>query len=308
MHGYELILGASPDAQFGPVLLFGSGGQLVEVYKDRALGLPPLTTTLARRMMEQTTIYRALQGVRGRRPVDLEALERLLVRFSELVAEQPAIKEVDINPLLASADGFLALDARVVLHDSTVKELPRLAICSYPRRYESSFVTTSGEEIKLRPIRPEDEALMVRFHKTLSERTVYFRYLQMLGLSARVAHERLTRICFIDYDREMALVAVNTAGEIVGVGRLRKNTSTTEAEFALVVTDTYQKQGLGTEVLQRLLAIARAEGVKCVTARIHGENVRMQALCRKLGFVLKREDGDTDLVAELTIEPCGRLS
>ena len=117
--GYEMILGSSIDPQFGPVLLFGTGGQLVEVFKDRALGLPPLNTTLARRMMEQTKIYTALKGVRGRKPVDLAALERLLVRFSQLVVEQPWIKEIDINPLLASPDGLVALDARVVLHGPT---------------------------------------------------------------------------------------------------------------------------------------------------------------------------------------------
>ena len=137
--GYELILGASPDPQFGPVLLFGLGGELVEVFRDRALALPPLTTTLARRMMERTRIYRALAGVRGRKPVDLSALELLLVRFSQLVAEQPRIKEIDINPLLASAEGSVALDARVVLHDASLPDsaLPSLAIRPYPIQYDS---------------------------------------------------------------------------------------------------------------------------------------------------------------------------
>src|SRR5687767_9028109 len=129
IEGYELILGSSIDAQFGPVLLFGSGGQLVEVYKDRSLGLPPLNATLARRMMEQTKIFTALQGVRGRKPVDVAALEQLMVRFSRLVVEQRWVKEIDINPLLASPAGLMALDARVVLHDAGVTEdkLPRLA-------------------------------------------------------------------------------------------------------------------------------------------------------------------------------------
>src|SRR5678816_2688302 len=132
--GYELILGSSIDPQFGPVLLFGLGGQLVEVFKDRALGIPPLTTTLARRMMEQTKIYTALKGVRGRNPVDLAALERLLVRFSQLITEQRWIKELDINPLMASPEQLIALDARVVLYDSntTMEQLPKLAIRSYP--------------------------------------------------------------------------------------------------------------------------------------------------------------------------------
>src|SRR3974390_3465268 len=134
LEGYELILGSSIDPQFGPVLLFGSGGQLVEVYQDSALGLPPLNTTLARRLMEHTKIYSALKGVRGRKAVDLKALEQLLVRFGYLVVDNPRIKEIDINPLLASPEGLLALDGRVVLHDATIKDeaLPRSAIRPYP--------------------------------------------------------------------------------------------------------------------------------------------------------------------------------
>ncbi len=227
--GYELIVGSSVDAQFGPVLLFGMGGQLVEVFKDRALALPPLNTTLARRMMEQTRIYKALQGVRGRRPVDLAALEQLLVRFSRLVVEQPSIKEIDINPLLATPERLVALDARIVVHGPEVRaeQLPKPAIRPYPNRYVSQFSMKDGAEVVIRPIRPEDEPLMVKFHATLSERSVYLRYFHLMNLSQRVAHERLTRICFIDYDREMALVAERRdpktgEREILGVGRLVK--------------------------------------------------------------------------------------
>ncbi len=139
LDGYELIIGSSPDPQFGPVILFGAGGTLVEVFKDRALGLPPLNTTLARRMMEQTHIFQALKGVRGRESVDIEALERLMVRFSNLVVEQPRIKEIDINPLFASPDRLVALDARIVLHDPEVadEDLPQTAIRPYPAQYTS---------------------------------------------------------------------------------------------------------------------------------------------------------------------------
>jgi acetyltransferase len=209
LEGYELILGSSPDPQFGPVLLFGTGGQLVEVFKDRALGLPPLNTTLARRMMEQTKIYTALKGVRGRPPVDLAVLEQLLVQFSQLVVEQRWIKEIDINPLLASPDGFIALDARVVLHSLDVEEdkLPQAAIRPYPMQYVSDWTMKNGTPIKIRPIRPEDEPLVVKFHENLSEESIYSRYFHLIKLQTRVAHERLSRICFIDYDRELALVA-----------------------------------------------------------------------------------------------------
>lgn len=299
LDGYEVILGSSLDPQFGPVLLFGMGGSLVEVFKDRGLALPPLNSTLARRLMERTKIYTALKGVRGRPPVDLEGLETLLVRFSQLVVEQPWIKEIDINPLLASPERLLALDARVVLHDPDTKpeDLPRTAIRPYPAQYEGSWTMRNGESICIRPIRPEDEPMMVAFHESLSERTVYQRYLQALNLSQRTAHERLTRICFIDYARQMALVAERTdpatgKRSIIGVGRLQGLTGTAESEYAIVVTDQFQKIGLGTELLRRLVEIARAEGVKVITADILAENSGMQKVSEKLGFKIIRELGD----------------
>src|SRR5262249_57285738 len=158
---------------------------------------------------EQTRIYTALKGVRGRPPVDLAALEQLLVLFGQLVVEQPRIREIDINPLIASADRLVALDARVVLHGPEVGEdrLPRPAIRPYPTRYVSPWTLKDGTEVTLRPIRPEDEPLIVALHRSLSEESVYLRYFHGIKLSQRVSHERLIRICFIDYDREMALVA-----------------------------------------------------------------------------------------------------
>ncbi len=291
--GYELIVGSSIDPQFGPVLLFGMGGQLVEVFKDRALALPPLNTTLARRMIEQTRIFSALQGVRGRQPVDLTALEQLLVRFSQLVVEQRWIKEIDINPLLASPYQLIALDARVVLYgpDVTEDQLSRLAVRPYPAHYESAWKLKDGSPVLIRPIRPEDEPLMVRFHETLSEQTVYLRYFQALKLSQRVAHDRLARLCFIDYDREMALVAIREAPgggapELIAVGRLIKQHGLNEAEFAILVSDRYQRSGLGTELLRRLLQVGRDEKLARVTADILPENYGMQRMCEKLGFRL----------------------
>ncbi|HEX9284572.1 MAG TPA: acetate--CoA ligase family protein, partial [Nitrospirales bacterium] len=176
--GYEIIVGSTLDSQLGPVILFGSGGQLVEVYKDRALALPPLNTTLARRLIEQTRIFAALKGVRGRKAVDIAALEQLLVRFSQLVVEQRWIREIDINPLLASPERMVALDARIVLHgpDVGAEELPELAIRPYPVQYVAPWTTKDGTVVTIRPIRPEDEPLMVKFHETLSEQSVYFRY------------------------------------------------------------------------------------------------------------------------------------
>jgi len=313
--GYELILGSSLDPQFGPVLLFGLGGQLVEVFKDRALALPPLNTTLARRMMEQTRIYTALQGVRGRAPVDLVALEQLLVRFSQLVAEQRWIKEIDINPLLAppsnqEGSGLIALDARIVLHEPTLKEsdLPKLSIRPYPTQYIAPWTMKNGTEVMIRPIRPEDEPLLVQFHKTLSEESVYFRYFHLINLSHRVAHERLTRICFIDYDREMALVAERKdpqtrVSEILAVGRLSKIHGTDEAEFALLVSDQYQGLGLGTELLQRLVQVGRQEQIQRINATILFDNHPMQHICEKLGFQLHHSIADSWVNAEIELYP-----
>jgi acetyltransferase len=308
LDGYEVIIGSSVDPQFGPVMLFGMGGQLVEVFKDRSLALPPLNTPLARRLMERTKIFTALKGVRGRPPVDLAGLEQLLVRFSLLVVDQPWIKEIDINPLLASPERLLALDARVVLHDPETpeSELPHPAIRPYPVQYESQWTMKNGDPVTIRPIRPEDEPMMVKFHEALSERTVYQRYLQMLNLSQRVAHERLTRICFIDYARQMALVVerdVPGTGEkqIIAVGRLQGLTAAAEGEFAIVVADEYQKTGLGTELLHRLIEIGKAEGVKVITADILADNSAMQKVSEKLGFKLTRELGDPVVSARLEL-------
>jgi acetyltransferase len=305
LDGYEIIIGSSLDAQFGPVLLFGTGGQLVEVFKDRALALPPLSTTLARRLMAGTKIYEALQGVRGREPVALAALEAILVRFSQLVTELPRIKEIDINPLLASPERLLALDARVVLHPASVADadLPHPAIRPYPAQYASETQLKNGTAISIRPIRPEDEPLLRQFHETLSETSVYGRYLQPLGLGARVAHERLRRVCLGDYDREIALVAQSRAADgppqIVGVGRLSKVCGAGDentGRFALLISDAVQKQGLGTELLRQLVEVARAEGLTRLSASTLPDNNGIQATCRKLGFeVVTTADGRVEL-------------
>lgn len=290
-NAYEIIIGSSVDPQFGPVLLFGSGGALVEVFKDRSLGLPPLNTTLARRMMEQTKIYTALLGVRGRQSVDMVALENLMVRFSQLIVEQPWIKECDINPLLASEEMIIALDGRVVLHPADLAEsdLPKPAIRPYPIQYMRPFVSKTGLEFTFRPIRPEDEPSMIPFHESLSEKTVQLRYFTPMNLRQRTSHERLSRIVFIDYDREMALVAVRDnpktgEQEIAAVGRLTKSHSEKEAEFALLVSDRFQGQGLGREMIKRLIEVGRDEGLYSIMAYIMPENTQMLSLVEQLGF------------------------
>lgn len=290
MEGYELILGSSLDPQFGEVMLFGMGGQLVEIFKDRSLALPPLNTTLARRMMEQTHIYKALQGVRGRAAIDMDKLEQLLVNFSQLIVEQPQIREIDINPLTVSPEGMIALDARVLLHTSAdISQRPVPAIRPYPTKYMQSWSSRTGDQIIIRPIRPEDEPLMVKFHKNLSEESVYLRYAHTIKLKQRISHERLTRICFIDYDRAMILAAdyknpQTSEHEILAVARLSKLHGTNEAEFALIVDDQYQHQGLGTELMRRLLEVGKEEKMDAIIGYILTSNQTMQSICRKLGF------------------------
>jgi acetyltransferase len=306
--GYELILGSSIDSQFGPVLLFGTGGQLVEIFKDRSLALPPLNTTLARRMMEQTRIFQALKGVRGRKPVDLQELDGILVKFSRLVTEQPWIKEIDINPLLVSADRIIALDARVVVHDRDVceEQLPAPVIRPYPLQFIWRERLKNGSPVTVRPIGPEDEPLIKEFHKHLSEQTVYLRYLRVINYTQRVSHERLTTICFIDYDREITIVAERTRPdgerEILAVGRLAKSLDQSEGEFAVIVADHVQRQGLGTILLSRILEMAKAEKVKRVVGHILTENVGMLKISEGLGFEIKVEMGEDVATAAIRID------
>lgn len=339
--GLELIVGSSVDAQFGPVLLFGAGGQQVEYLQDYALALPPLNTTLARRMVEQTRVYQLLGENRGRKSVDLAAIEQVLVRFSQLVGEQTLIQEIDINPLFAvfhsapsrededdrdedvlpgkrSAEAVIALDARMILYDPEIKEdtLPRLAIRPYPVQYVQPWTTKNGIGLLIRPIRPEDEPLMIRFHTTLSDRSVYFRYMHAIQLSQRIAHDRLSRICFNDYDRELALVAERErpltpppptgedkggGREIIGVGRLSKLHGRNEAEFAIIIGDEFQGQGLGTEFLRRLLQIGRDEGLDRIVGFIASDNMAMQRVSERLGFRLQRSFDDPEVKATIDL-------
>ena len=271
--------------------------------------------------MEQTKILKALRGVRGRKPVDLPALETLLVRFSELVVEQPRLREVDINPVLASAEQLLALDARMVLFPAEVQDaqLPRPAIRPYPSQYitrwqmpgssatkdtreakdgnagkgvtapKDASAASGATEVTIRPIRPEDEPLLVDFHHTLSDASVYLRYFQVQKLDSRIAHENLIRRCCVDYDREIALVVdrINPQSrehEILAVGRLTRPLGQQEAELGILVTDRHQGAGLGRELVARLIDIARAERIHTIVAHILAQNTPMLALARRFGF------------------------
>lgn len=293
-NGYELILGSSTDPQFGPVVLFGTGGQLVEVFKDRALAIPPLNFNLARQLMQKTKIYEALQGVRGRKSINMTQLEEILINFSQLIIENPRIKECDINPLIVSEDQIIALDARIVLHDWNIsdQELPRLAIRPYPFNYIMQTKLKNEIPVILRPILPEDEHLITEFHRELSEHSVRQRYFAFMSLDERVAHERLIRICFNDYDREWAIVAViepKEGKQIIGIGRLMRIPGIPRAQFKLMIADAYHHLGLGTQLLEHLLRIAKQEKIETVDGYILSENIGMLKICKNLGFTANQE-------------------
>jgi acetyltransferase len=254
--------------------------------------------------MERTKIYDALKGVRGRTSVDMDALEKLLVHFSNLVTEQPTIKEIDINPLLVSVDGILALDARVVLHDRSadLSTLPPMAIRPYPSQYVSHWRSDDGADIVFRPIRPEDEQEMVEFHASLSDRSVVQRFLQPINLRDRVAHERLSKICFPDYDREIPLIACSRdartgAETIMCVARMSKTSDGESAEIHLLVGDPFQHQGIGGEALNRLVSIAREEGIRRLYGRISAGNTVLQSQSKALGFEVGSETNGDILVS-----------
>jgi acetyltransferase len=205
---------------------------------------------------------------------------------------------------------MLALDARIVLHETTklTKDLPRLAIRPYPQEYVTSWTSNAGTLLTVRPIRPEDEPLMVKFHETLSEETVRLRYFGLTKLEKRIAHERLTRICFNDYDREIALVAVRQnpdikEDEIIGIGRLIKAYNGSEAQFAILISDRFQGQGLGTQLLSRLVEIGRQEGIDRIIGHILPENYMMQKVSRKVGFDVKYDRVNEVMRAEIELAP-----
>ena len=292
-HPYELILGVTVDKLFGPVLLFGQGGTEVEVVRDRALALPPLNLTLARAMIEQTRIYRLLRGYRDRPPVDLDAVALALVRLSQLVIDQPEVVEVDINPLLADADGIFAVDARVRV--APAADPDRLAIRPYPRELESTLTDRKGRKYEVRPIRPEDEPAIVAGFRQLSTETVRLRFFSPLR---DMSHRMAARLTQIDYDREMALVVIDPKMPdlILAVARLAFDPDNVSAEFAVVVGDPLAGRGLGRALMQRLIDYGESRGLHDIFGIVMRENIRMLDMCRKIGFTTEGIAGEPELV------------
>lgn len=274
----ELIAGLSTDPTFGPVVLFGQGGVAVEVLADSAMGLPPLNRVLAGEMIAATRVSKLLAGYRDRPAVDLDAVADVLERLSLLAIEVEAVEELDINPLLADADGVIALDARVRLTDAT---RPRLAIRPYPQDLARTLRLESGEEVLVRPIRPPDEPALTRLVERTSPEDMRLR---AHGVVKRLPHVWGARLTQIDYDREMALAAIDPDGEIAGVCRLISDPEGEKAEFALLVRTDRQRRGLGSALLGAILDHARGRGLKEVWGEVLNENRRMLEIADAFGF------------------------
>jgi acetyltransferase len=303
---FEAKLGSRVDPQFGPVLIFGSADRGKDAYGDAVVGLPPLNVTLARRMLEQSNFYKAMCSELD--PALLDKLHGLVVRFSELIVEQPWIKQLEINPLAIFGEQLIAVASRCELHQNQVAdhELPRLAIRPYPVQYVSPWTMKNGQQVMIRPIRAEDEPLMVKFHEGLSDHSIYLRYFQHVKLSARTAHERLARVCFLDYDREIGLLAEchdpsTKETRIVAIGTLQKMFPNSEGEVAVMVSDDYHGQGLGKELIARLVSFARDEQLQVVSATTMIENVGMCMVFKRLGFQLSTDFEDQLVTAKLVL-------
>ena len=290
---FELILGLKKDPDWGPAILFGLGGTTAEVFLDRSVGLPPLDRLLARRLMEGAKVYQLLKGYRNIPPANLDLLEEILVRLSQLSIDFPEIAELDINPLFVGGGLAVAADARVVVEPYQGQPQGHLSISPYPNELDFGLVAKSGLKLHIRPIKPEDAPLMAELWETFSSRTVEDRYLQPLpGLSS----ELLARSTQVDYDRELALVALseeNGRERIVGVARLMRHPDGHEAELGMSVGDPWQGKGIAGALLETALPIVQESGVQRVWVRIRSGNRAARTLAERFGADIRPlEDGD----------------
>jgi acetyltransferase len=296
--GVEMIMGAKRDPTFGAVIMVGMGGIATDMYLDRSLGLPPLNERLARRMLESLRSWPLLQGYRGHPGINLDRLIEILMRFSYLVADYPEIRELDVNPLLVTPGGVVAVDARIVLDTRLLgraRQYSHLAICPYPEEYVRPATLRDGTPVVLRPIKPEDEPMWHELLKMTSPESIRFRF---RSLFKSTTHEMAARYCYIDYQREIAIVTETTVqGErkLIGVGGLSADADHMTAEFAVLVADPWQGRGLGGMLLDYSMQIARTWGVTWVVAETDPANVRMLQLFRRRGFHLSR-DFEEDVV------------
>src|SRR5215469_2460082 len=299
---HELLAGIALDPTFGPVVLFGHGGTAVEVIGDRAVGLPPLNSTLTRELISRTRISRLLAGVRGHAAVNLPAVESTLVKLAQLASDVAEIAELDINPLLADERGVIALDARVRVARSTVSAVERLAIRPYPSELEEE-VEHRGQRLVLRPIRPEDTPQHRKFLAQIAPRDLYTRFFSAVR---ELPAADLAHFTQIDYDREMAFIAVvrdvSGAEEILGVARAHADPDNITAEFAVLVRSDLKGQGLGKLLMQKLLRYCRGRGTQQLSGSVLRENVAMLQLAKSLGFRVRASEGNIEEIA-LDLQP-----
>lgn len=296
----ELILGLTTDGTFGPVVLFGHGGTAAEIIDDRAVALPPLNMTLARELIRRTRISRLLEGSRGHKPVDMQALQLVLVKLSQLAAELPEVLELDINPLLANAGGVIALDARIRVAHSDLGRHGRFAIRPYPKELEE-WVELGGRKLLLRPIRPEDRAKHEAFIARNTPADMHARFFRMVR---ELPPSELARFTQIDYEREMAFIAVGEdeqgVEETLGVARAHADSDNVEAEFAIIVRSDLKGLGLGAALLTKLIDYTRSRGTQRLIGEAFADNDRMLRLARECGFrITGRHDGIVDLALDL---------
>lgn len=300
---YELIIGATTDRIFGPVLLFGKGGTAVEVINDQAVALPPLNMVLADELMARTNVYRELQGYRDTAAADLDAIRQTLLKVSQMVIDHPEIQELDINPLFADTKGVLALDARIKVSHSDKHGAEHLAIRPYPQDLEEWTTTGTGERILLRPIKPEDEPAHHELFRRLTPEDVYFRFFRAMG---DIEHSQLARFTQIDYDREMAFIATTGAqdgsAETLGVARAVSDADNNEAEFAIVVASDVQGSGLGRKLMEKLIRYCREHGTRRMVGQTLTDNVKMRRLAESFGFEVHYTEDDL-LELRLDLQP-----
>jgi len=301
---HELIIGASVDPTFGPMITFGAGGTAVEVLRDTAQALPPLDLGLAHDLMRQTRTYRLLAGYRDRKPADLDAIALTLVRLSYLVSENDAIHELDINPLVADESGVVALDARVGVADPGREPRAPMSIRPYPSRWETEMTLEGNRGVTMRPIRPDDELRYAAFFQNVSPEDIRLRFFVPMK---QLSHAFVARLTQIDYAREMAFVAIDTeTGDLLGVVRFAADPDYKSGEFAVLVRSSLKGRGLGWHLMRHLIDYARAEGLESLTGSVLTENTTMLAMCRELGFTIAAEPGDLAVSrVRLDLRPSG---
>jgi len=289
-NGYELILGSKKDSVFGSVILFGLGGVYAELFKDSSIGFPPLNQVLAHRIIERTKAYKLLEGFRGLPPVDIQKVEETMIKFSQLIIDNPEIKEIDINPLIASGDDIIAVDGRVII-DQEPEKKPHIIISPYPTKYMKRIKLKDGTKVLLRPIKPEDEFLWRDMFKSFSQETIRYRFFRIIK---DTPHEMRTRFCNIDYDREIGIVAeIEEDGKkrFIGVTRIIESPGRDdEAEFALVVSDKWHRLGLGSDFLDYTFEVARDRNLKKIFGLVLKDNQPMVSLCKEKGFTFSSGD------------------